>query len=1309
MKKIMQQLMTLCLLFGCMIPAQASAFPLQEPKYYGDSTVTVLITLDKPCLADNYRHHLPDGQFSDFSSYLVSEEGKNSIENILSQQQQCQQQIQKTVFGVSFTDSRSYTSLTNAFTAETGLNNIRKLQTLPEVRSVKVLSAKEDTISKKATKTIYSDETLKQEPATEKQQPYDTYGMAYKRSISISDVYDAGYTGKGTLIAVIDSEFDVKHDVFSAAPKDKKYTKEAIRQIAETARLGSEKYKASEYYYNGKIVYAYDYGENDNQCLQSESAHGTHVAGIAAGNSKGKGSCDYKGTAYDAQLALFKISDQSGKLLDEAIIAALDDAYKLSPDVINCSYGAVEYLTHDYEGRQIYEKLMQSGTAVVAASGNDAYNGYQMGMEEIPVSYINYSTVCSPSSMNGALSVAASVPDAVYTNPFFMVFNQKQRVDTEIVYSSLDFDEVYGEKFRSKQACSTDKVPKEIELDKVDYVYIKGSGTKKDFEKSNIKDKIAVINESSLSMETVIRNSICYDCYAVVVIKKEQNSALNIKTDTGDFFVYTVDHSQKEYFEDHPVGKVSIRTTDQLSEKPQENAGTIAEYSSFGMKADLSLKPDITAPGDSIYSSLPNRNYGEMSGTSMASPCTAGAYAIMKQYLTESGIGENLSPYMEEEYIYQLLMSTAGLLQYKNTDKALYYSPRLQGAGCIDLSSAVSTQAYLSVDGKRPSISLSENEEGRYSFHFTVTNRADTPIQFSLSEILQTDGYQKAKKPKNGINYVHTFVPENIRNDAEIRYYVNGEEVQSIALPPAGEITVTVKLELDAAFIANHSKIFTNGFYIDGFICLQSEENPQLSIPFSGFCGDWNSGSIFPKNIYNEKAVFPAGTSTLAIVSSFNPESSFAQSAGINVFGYEDLPSIISFGTNSLRSYLTIPDNVYTTSCVLLPDIYILRDAMDYTISIYDQEQNLLFCQNFGDISSYFSPYDLPHSNFTEKSKSELLRNYYEFTEGMEEGRYTYLLSAARVGTDGNPEYRDLMSFKVYVDNTRPKIENYYLERNKDGRLILTVNAKDNYFLQGIRLSAVQFNNEGQVAGTIDLLDEMRQNFGSNNKTVRYQYDESTGKYVFQIDLTNYKQFIQKKKKEQAEIYHDDDLTIIFENEKDYSMVDNSCVMIEAVDTAYNCSGYELIDVDSYGKAVIQLKDEKGQPLSGITLVLNQTTYTSDALGIIKANHLPSGKNIVSLPSEYVTMAGESTFTFYITKGEPQYEEKLLLKKADLPEADDSSQERESSVHDIRIINYPTGSEDETVRQITAVIGCMTALFVIIGVLKKTDSSKRRK
>ena len=120
----------------------------------------------------------------------------------------------------------------------------------------------------------------------------------------------------------------------------------------------------------------------------------------------------------------------------------------------------------------------------------------------------------------------------------------------------------------------------------------------------------------------------------------------------------------------------------------------MSDFSSWGPTPSLGLKPEITAHGGDIKSSVPGGGYDHLSGTSMATPNLCGIVVLIRQYIKETY--PDLTAKEMNDMANQLLMSSSTIILNEEGNP---YSPRKQGAGLASLYNAVNTDAYITVDG----------------------------------------------------------------------------------------------------------------------------------------------------------------------------------------------------------------------------------------------------------------------------------------------------------------------------------------------------------------------------------------------------------------------------------------------------------------------------------------------------------------------------------------------------------------------------------------------------------------------------------
>ena len=152
-----------------------------------------------------------------------------------------------------------------------------------------------------------------------------------------------GWTGKNVGIAVIDSGVD-------AANADLKTSSGASR-----------------------VVYSEDF--TGQGTTADRYGHGSHVAGIIAGNGANSGG-KYKGIAPESKIINLRVLDETGSGSDSAVIAAIDRAIQLkftyNIRIINLSLGRPIYESFlDDPLCQAVEAAHHAGILVVVAAGNE--------------------------------------------------------------------------------------------------------------------------------------------------------------------------------------------------------------------------------------------------------------------------------------------------------------------------------------------------------------------------------------------------------------------------------------------------------------------------------------------------------------------------------------------------------------------------------------------------------------------------------------------------------------------------------------------------------------------------------------------------------------------------------------------------------------------------------------------------------------------------------------------------------------------------------------------------------------------------
>lgn len=958
--------------------------------------VTVIVELESEPLAD--------AAMGELDTFVSSPAGLQLEQDLLNEQASVRAEIEA-LTGKTETASvngasdltYSYTTVLNGFSMKLPYGKLDEVRSLNGVKNVWVAeqySLPEDLSA--------DDYTISMNSST---------GM-----VGSTEANAMGYDGTGTIVAILDTGFMKAHEAFSVMPTNTKYSRDDIASLLQSQTLASKVTDVDSVYINEKAPYGYDYANGDTDAEAVGQAHGVHVAGTVAGNN-GK---DFFGVAPNAQLMIMKIfGDGSGSTSDDIILAGVDDSVKLGADSINMSLGSpagfTAYGDEDdseesgltYYG--VYTRAEKAGVNVLVAAGNETSStNYNAHSNLTYAEYPDNAIVASPSTLSASMSVASV--DNVKTTSYYMLLGEEKLAYNNAVNS----------------ATST---PYDI-LDTMDgktleYVMVPGLGEEADYEGLDVTGKIAVVQRGGLNFGTKAENASKAGAVACIIYDNVSGSLLNAALETYFIPTITITKVSGEKLAAAAEKKVSF-SKEYYGLVDNPIGGGVSSFSSKGPAPDLTIKPEISAPGGGIRSSVlgANNAYEVYSGTSMATPHMAGEAALLRQYIEKNYPdvkGEALG-----DLVNSLLMGTAS--PSRELD-GTYYPVRRQGAGVANIANAIESGAYLSVEGsKRPKAEVGSSKDGVYTYTATVHNMTGEAKSYTVD----TTAMIETITVINGESFASNSNRDLTADEVKITY-TGLDADNKITAPANGTATFSVKIELTAAGKQAYQDNFPNGSYVEGYTFLTADEGVSLSLPVLGFYGDWNSLKVF-QGTYDEG---PANI-TYSVLADVNASLS-GNYVGVN--SRTDAFARRWMGFGPARG-----------GRMLLHVSSLLRNSEVYQITVKNANGDLMW--DSGDLGSVRKTYIVATQTGYQATATLVQQGWngrlpgadgsYNSGDWAPEGDYTFSVCGRGVGSDVD----SFQSYSFYVDNTRPELKSAELYEDENGDLKLALTVSDNKYLQ---------------------------------------------------------------------------------------------------------------------------------------------------------------------------------------------------------------------------------------------------------------------
>ena len=507
-------------------------------------------------------------------------------------------------------------------------------------------------------------------------------------------------------------------------------------------------------------------------------------------------------------------------------------------------------------------------------------------------------------------------------------------------------------------------------------------------------------------------------------------------------------------------------------------AYTMSDFSSWGVSPDMRLKPEVTAPGGNIYSSVPGGGYQYMSGTSMATPQITGVSAVVLERIQNDPLFSSMSARQKADVVQNLIMGTAVPVADPNAGSGAYYSPRKQGAGLVNVQAATTSSVYPTVNGaadaSRPKAELGDGTKG-WHFDVTLHNLSGTAATYDLSAQALSENISGGLFTGSSTDWNGKGVNVSFSNN-------------SVTVPAKGEATVGIDVTPGSQFAQWVSANAPSGTFLDGFVRFTARTNGQsdMTVPYLGFYGSWGTPSIFDQMVSE-------GDGHAASSAIYNGQNG-------SLLGYNPLvKGRDREGRPNADRYVISRSTASGAPTAITPRTGTLRSVHTMTTTYANEAGKSV--ASFTSTQNWKSVYNSDERRMTwveENHESRSINlNDYKYSR-LPDGKYTLTIAATN---DGPSSTKQSLTYNFRVDTKAPVVERATLS---NGGSTLNVEISDESPLAGftvndpnsgqyiysdvIRNDADQTYSNGRYHYTATV-DMSRVSGGSNNKPYVLAWD----------------------------------------------------------------------------------------------------------------------------------------------------------------------------------------------------------------------------